>query len=1284
MKGFTSFKFLFILIFYLKFNLQKSDCQTGCNSLLSGTCIQCRSGYCLNSDSCCIVTSKSCKTCPDSDICSSCQDSYYLSEGKCLPCSDQNCKTCNNSGLVCTNCLSGYYLSNSKCSKCDSNCYACYNSADHCTSCRTGYYLSNSKCYKCDSNCKTCSISADHCTSCETGYYVSNSKCYQCDSNCYTCYNSAEHCTSCRTGYYLNSNFCEECISPCKKCSSNTKCTDCIVNYFLASDKCYQCNMNCKAIIDNCKCINCYDGYYLSNYQCLKCDSNCKTCSNSASLCLSCNNGYYLKSSSCEKCISPCQNCTSSIKCTDCIENYFLFSDKCYQCNMNCNETIDNCKCINCYDGYYLSNYQCLKCDSNCKTCSNSSILCSSCYDGYYLNANACLNCTNHCKTCINESLCTSCIDNYFLLSDKCYQCNIDCKTTSDGCQCSSCNDGYYLSNSQCLKCADLNCKTCSGSADNCLICNEDFYLDLNNTYCIQCSKPCNSCSNENMCISCRYEYNDTCYKKCPNHTYILDGKESYECIEKSLNEYYYFDKENEIYKKCYETCYRCDFGGNKTNHNCLECKENYEFYINSKNIKNCYEKCDEFYYFDELNQFHCENECKGLYNKTIIEKKACIDECNKDDTYMYEYNNTCYYECPKWTITIKENYTCIDNTKIEKPINESNIEDERDKELARFRQSISDFDINSNQQDIINKTDNVQYQITTSNKNNTNKNMSSIDLGDCEEKLKSVYDIDRSLPLIFFKIDYFSPDSLIPIIGYEIYHPITKEKLNLSHCEDILIKLNIPVNIDENNLFKYDPNSEFYKDNCFSYTTINGTDIILTDRKQEFSENNLSLCENNCNYEGYDEENKQSTCNCNIKNKMDTISEIMQNPIQLSNDFDPKEDDSSSASSNIVSIKCTKALFSKDGLKNNISSYIIIIFIIHFLLSIALFIKCGYPLLLGDINKIIQEKNPKRNETLIEQRKKSKSTKDKKKKKFRKDKKYKLKFVNNTNTSKIDKDKSSKAKILGVSNINNRNFNLKNKKLNYILKTKNKNVHDKSLSNKISSVTKKKKYNDFELNSFEYKEALLIDGRTCVEYYLALIKYKNVIIFSFCPRNDYNSIIIRSCIFSLSFSIHYAINFVFFTDEIMHKIYEEGGKYDILYFIPQISISFFVSYYFTVIIKIIFLSERNIIQVRKQPSLSLSYIASDKVKKNLVIKYAVFFILGLIFLVFFWMLLSSFGAVYTNTQMFIFKNTLVSFAMSLLYPFIISIFPSVLRICSLKSKNSEYIYKVSKYLQIL
>ena len=209
---------------------------------------------------------------------------------------------------------------------------------------------------------------------------------------------------------------------------------------------------------------------------------------------------------------------------------------------------------------------------------------------------------------------------------------------------------------------------------------------------------------------------------------------------------------------------------------------------------------------------------------------------------------------------------------------------------------------------------------------------------------------------MIIFKIDYFSHDSLIPIIGYEIYHPITKEKLDLSLCKDILIKLNIPVNIEESKLYKYEPNSGFYTDNCFTYKSENGTDVIIDDRKQEYSNNNLTLCECNCNYTGYDIDNKQSSCNCNVKNKANLISEIMEKPVNSNLDKEKSESNSksSSGSSNIISIKCTKTLFSKEGLKNNISSYILLIFIGQFLISIILFVKCGYRLLNDKINKIL------------------------------------------------------------------------------------------------------------------------------------------------------------------------------------------------------------------------------------------------------------------------------------------------------------------------------------------
>ena len=150
-----------------------------------------------------------------------------------------------------------------------------------------------------------------------------------------------------------------------------------------------------------------------------------------------------------------------------------------------------------------------------------------------------------------------------------------------------------------------------------------------------------------------------------------------------------------------------------------------------------------------------------------------------------------------------------------------------------------------------------------------------------------------------------------------------------------------------------------------------------------------------------------------------------------------------------------------------------------------------------------------------------------------------------------------------------------------------------------------------------------------------------------------------------------------------IHKIYEDGGKYDIIYFLPKISIAFTASHFLSVIIKFIFLSERNILQVRKQPTYSKAIEIIPTVKRNLTIKYIIFFILGIIILIFFWMLLSSFGAVYQNTQIIVLENTLISFGISFIYPFFINIFPCIFRIWSLNSK-SEYLYTFSKILQIL
>ena len=457
------------------------------------------------------------------------------------------------------------------------------------------------------------------------------------------------------------------------------------------------------------------------------------------------------------------------------------------------------------------------------------------------------------------------------------------------------------------------------------------------------------------------------------------------------------------------------------------------------------------------------------------------------------------------------------------------------------------------------------------------------------------------------------------------------------------------------------------------AYATENGTDIILSDRKKQFSDNKLSLCENNCNFAGYSQQTKQSYCDCNVKNKIETMSEIIDNPNKLSNYFSSEE--SSSTSSNLITLKCTKTLFTKKGLLYNISSYIFFFILTFFLVSILLFLKCGFIRLEKKINRILKKKRKYiKTETA--------NTSNKRKKDHHQQKNNQrvsnFRIINNININRISTH-------ITKSNLNNQN-QIKNRNKN----TTNKNMKSKSRKSKTKIFNSNKKshnkYNNYELNNLSYDNAILYDKRTCFQYYFYLLKSKILILFGFCPLKDYNSRIIKLCIFFLSFSIYYAINFAFFNEKMIHKIFEDGGEYNIIYFLPKISISFIVSHIISIIIRFIFLSERNLMKIKIQASLEASENIAFNERRNLVCKYVIFFTLSFIFLGFFWFLLSSFGAVYQNTQIFIFENTLISFSISIIFEMFINIFPSIFRLASLRSKTKSrnYIYTLSKILQLL
>ena len=99
--------------------------------------------------------------------------------------------------------------------------------------------------------------------------------------------------------------------------------------------------------------------------------------------------------------------------------------------------------------------------------------------------------------------------------------------------------------------------------------------------------------------------------------------------------------------------------------------------------------------------------------------------------------------------------------------------------------------------------------------------------------------------------------------------------------------------------------------------------------------------------------------------------------------------------------------------------------------------------------------------------------------------------------------------------------------------------------------------------------------------------------------------------------------------------------------------------------------------------------ILNKKYKKliyKLKIKFALFFIISFLFSIAFGYYMSCFCGIYVNTQIHLIKDSIMSFGLSLLYPFLIYLVPGMLRICSLhaKKKDKNYLYKFSQIIKEL
>ena len=515
-----------------------------------------------------------------------------------------------------------------------------------------------------------------------------------------------------------------------------------------------------------------------------------------------------------------------------------------------------------------------------------------------------------------------------------------------------SCHVNYCLNDWKSKKLKIINeTNICIESCDNTLQyiyeyngicierCPKGFLHDENNNkfnickcdleQCLICPKVA---SNLNLCTKC-----DTNYY--PKESDINNLGEYINCYN-DTQEGYYLDITKKLYKKCYNTCKTCNKGGNKLTHNCLECDNNLLFAMKVNNYLNCYENCDYYYYFDNDYNFHCTNNysCPNEYPKLIKNKKECIKYNIEEIINNLLINNT----INKDDISKEEEIKYYDN--ILKIIENEFTSDNYDT-----------TNIDKGQDNII-KSGKITTTLTTTEnqKNNINNNMTRLDLGECETKLRNYYNISVNESIYIKKIDINQDDMNTLKVEYDVYARLFGNnliKLNLTVCKKNKISILIPIVINEN-LDKYNSSSGYYNDICYTTTSEDGTDITLIDRQKEYINKDKIICQENCDFLDYDYDTLVAKCSCNIKESSDSFSDMSINKDRLLDNFINIK--------NFMNFKfliCYKKIFNKNGIINNIGCFILILITLFHIITILIFCIKQFSSLKDKIKKIFNEK---------------------------------------------------------------------------------------------------------------------------------------------------------------------------------------------------------------------------------------------------------------------------------------------------------------------------------------
>ncbi|KAL4488465.1 hypothetical protein ABPG72_013033 [Tetrahymena utriculariae] len=159
----------------------------------------------------------------------------------------------------------------------------------------------------------------------------------------------------------------------------------------------------------------------------------------------------------------------------------------------------------------------------------------------------------------------------------------------SQGTSCQVCSNGY-------LNLSSMDTNTCSYTA-----CPSGYYFSNEFMVCQQCNQACQTCFSAgndscSLCLNGYYQYQQICFKKCPEGFYISD-QTNFKC------------------ERCNASCSSCT---GPSYDQCLSCKSG--FYLSSNTCQPCNQTCTEC-----TDMATCQSCISGYYLDT---NNSCISSC--------------------------------------------------------------------------------------------------------------------------------------------------------------------------------------------------------------------------------------------------------------------------------------------------------------------------------------------------------------------------------------------------------------------------------------------------------------------------------------------------------------------------------------------------------------------------------------------------------------------------------------------------------------------------------